>query len=84
MERLGIGTTIRVTQRDDAGSRWGLDKAIDVEWNGSTMRGCVRGLAERGLYWRFTRRELKEAISGGIHCNIDGMIEQLIAEGLLA
>jgi hypothetical protein len=91
--KLQVGDTIRVTPRDDTyrdeygddTCEWGVDKTLDCEWTGTMFLGCPRStlIGTEGR-WEWRRGYLKEVIGGRAgepRCNIDCILEQLIADG---
>ncbi len=83
--KLERGDTIRITLLDDRPRSYIVLRPFDAEFTGGAFLGCPRGPARR-LIWRTTRlrRRLEQVVHGGRRrCNIDCMIEQLMAEGAL-
>jgi hypothetical protein len=88
--KLQRGDTIRVTLADDK-SRHRATKYVllagaeTCEWDGEVFLGCTKSNGER-VRWSPRKLRAQFSLSHGapeFFTNIDGMVEQLIAEGAL-
>ncbi len=83
--KLERGDTIRITLLDDRPCSYKVLRPFDTKFTGGAFLGCRCGAARR-LIWRTARlrRRLEQVVHGGRRrCNIDCMVEQLMAEGAL-